>query len=167
MRITTISEALRAALSKNLEGCWLYLRSAENPCVNSECILVPYTEEEPEIVASSHGFVQEGLDRDTLEDVAGVASQFVPAPSDELLLESFIYYWRFDAWLPFPGAPEPPPADVIAQNEARKFYDSLGAERASVKCRAQGCDKGAVPFSVLCKKHHFEMVRKIPCPFTH
>jgi hypothetical protein len=47
----------------------------------------------------------------------------------------------------------------------REFYETLGEERASVPCRADGCKRGAVEFSVLCRVHHFESVQKRPCPF--
>jgi hypothetical protein len=47
----------------------------------------------------------------------------------------------------------------------RQFYESLGAERADVRCRSPGCLRGALPLSVLCRRHHFEQVRGRPCPF--
>lgn len=50
--------------------------------------------------------------------------------------------------------------------EDRKFYDLLGSERADVPCRTEGCKRGAVELSVLCRVHHFESVRKRPSPFT-
>ena len=48
----------------------------------------------------------------------------------------------------------------------RKFYDLLGAERAEEPCRTEGCTRGAIALSVLCRVHHFESVRKRPSPFT-
>ena len=49
--------------------------------------------------------------------------------------------------------------------EGRKFYEVLGEERANEPCRTEGCTRGAIQFSVLCRVHHFESVRKRPCPF--
>jgi hypothetical protein len=47
----------------------------------------------------------------------------------------------------------------------RRFYEVLGPERPSVPCRTEGCTRGAIQFSVLCRVHHFESVEKRPCPF--
>lgn len=47
----------------------------------------------------------------------------------------------------------------------REFYDVLGAERSDVRCHEPGCKRGAISLSVLCRPHHFEMVKKRPCPF--
>jgi hypothetical protein len=47
----------------------------------------------------------------------------------------------------------------------RKFYDRLGEERVDVPCRADRCERGAVQFSVFCRKHHFESVQKRASPF--
>lgn len=47
----------------------------------------------------------------------------------------------------------------------RRFYEALGSERAANPCRADGCVRGSVAFSVFCRQHHFENVMKRPCPF--
>jgi hypothetical protein len=47
----------------------------------------------------------------------------------------------------------------------RGFYDLLGSERSGTVCRTPGCVRGAVPQSALCKRHHFEALRRRPCPF--
>jgi hypothetical protein len=47
----------------------------------------------------------------------------------------------------------------------RKFYDALGPELPGDVCRADGCGRGCVRFSVFCKRHHFESLRKRACPF--
>ena len=59
------------------------------------------------------GFSREGLDTDTLEGTAECARSFEDPPSDALLVESFSYYLRFDAFLPAPGAPDPPPWEEV------------------------------------------------------
>lgn len=48
----------------------------------------------------------------------------------------------------------------------RKFYDSLGPEQSGVCCQHSGCSRGSVRFSLFCRVHHFENVRRRPCPFT-
>lgn len=49
----------------------------------------------------------------------------------------------------------------------RDFYDSLGLERPDKPCRRDGCSRGSVSQSVLCRVHHYESLRKLPSPFTH
>lgn len=47
----------------------------------------------------------------------------------------------------------------------RAFYAVLGDERPGIPCRTEGCTRGAIQYSVLCRVHHFESVKKRPCPF--
>jgi hypothetical protein len=61
------------------------------------------------VAAIAHGYPKEGLDGATFEDTARWARQFVDPPSDELLLESYLYYLENDAFLPRPDAPPPLP----------------------------------------------------------
>jgi hypothetical protein len=49
----------------------------------------------------------------------------------------------------------------------RQFYDGLGAERSSIRCRHIECGRGAIEQSVFCRIHHFENVLRRPCPFVH
>ena len=164
-RVTHMSlkAALRSAASKELEYGWLYLPNAENPSLETPCLLISGYEEDSHLVAAANGFPKDGLDTEDLEETANCARLFQDPPRDDLLLESFIYYWRFDAWLPGPGAPEPP-----SQEETqRQYYEMLGVERQGVPCRKESCSRGAISNSVLCRVHHFEMIRKIPCPFHH
>jgi hypothetical protein len=53
----------------------------------------------------------------------------------------------------------------FALRQDRVFFDALGDERPNTRCRAPDCERGAIPFSVLCKRHHFESIQKQPCPF--
>jgi hypothetical protein len=68
------------------------------------------------------------------------------------------------------GFPEPGTAAfdrMMRDAESRKdreFYDTLGPERPGEPCRAPGCAKGTIRFSVLCRSHHFESVRGRPSP---
>lgn len=56
-------------------------------------------------------------------------------------------------------------ASLLAMN--RTFYDSLGAERADVACKSSECSRGAIEYSVFCRVHHYENLRKCSCPFSH
>jgi len=47
----------------------------------------------------------------------------------------------------------------------RDFYHLLGKERPDVRCRRDGCTRGALVHSVLCRPHHFESVKNRPSPF--
>lgn len=166
-RRTTMRLALRAAAEGKLEQGWLNLPSSETPTLDTPCLLIgDDLDDEADDIAAESGFPEEGLDTATIEDTARCARQFSDPPTDELLLESFVYYWRFDNWLPAPGAPDPPPWEETEKKLDREFFDELGEERRDVPCRSQGCARGAVHQSVFCRVHHFEMIKQKPCPFT-
>jgi hypothetical protein len=116
--------------------------------------------------AAARGLRFETLDAPTIEDVVRWARQFRDPPDDDLMLQSFVWYLRHDAFLPRPDAPPPPPPDVIMHGVDREYYESLGAARVGTRCVEPGCTRGAVAHSVLCRVHQFEMVKKRSCPFS-
>jgi hypothetical protein len=66
------------------------------------------------------------------------------------------------AWLTSgPGLP----GRLREDAEDRAFFDALGEERSEARCAAPDCPRGAISHSVFCRVHHFEMVRRKPCPF--
>jgi hypothetical protein len=151
----------------------LYLPTVQDPTVDTPSILIDYDGSDDldasgiSITARKQGFPVEGLDTHLLENVALCAEQFEQPPSDELLLESFVYYWRWDACLPKPGAKPPPPAEEITAQLDREFCDELGPERADTPCRHASCQRGAIENSVFCRPHHFEAIKKKACPFSN
>jgi hypothetical protein len=48
-----------------------------------------------------------------------------------------------------------------------QYYDSLGPEEANRPCKATGCNRGSVRFSVFCRTHHFEQLEGRECPCSH
>ena len=70
-------------------------------------------------------------------------------------LEALICY-RFDGFLTFPGAPDPPPRENTRLRRDREFNDSLGPERPVVPCRIPDCARGSRDVSSFCIVHHFE-----------
>jgi hypothetical protein len=165
-RRTTVRFALRAAAAGRLEQGWLYLPTSEKLTPDTSCLIIDAgPDDDMEAIAAEQGFPQEGLDSATIQDTAERARQFKDPPTDELLLESFVYYWRFDAWLPAPGAADPPPREETKKRLDREFFDALGEERHGEPCRSEGCARGAIQQSVFCRIHHYEMIRKEPCPF--
>jgi hypothetical protein len=64
-------------------------------------------------------------------------------------------------------AADPPPVEGRQQRLDRQFYERLGPEDSSRPCKKDGCQRGAIPNSVLCKRHHFEMMERRDCPFDH
>lgn len=111
--------------------------------------------------------LQETLDVQSIEDVVSWADRLVGRPDDRVRFESFVYYYRFDAFLPKVGAVDPPPREEIVRQMDLEFYNRLGAERADKPCREPGCLRGSVQFSVLCRPHHFKSTRNKECPFDH
>lgn len=51
--------------------------------------------------------------------------------------------------------------------DQREFYDSLGPDDCTQRCKQPGCNRGTVRFSVLCRIHHFEQITKHASPFEH
>jgi hypothetical protein len=167
----SLREALRRAAARALtREVGLYLPHAEPITLDTPCILLDMGDGElnefgvPPL-ATALGFPTAGLDVQTIVDTVACAEQFQSPPSDELLLESFLYYWRNDAFLPCPDAPPPPPPEEQQRRDDREFYDLLGAERHDHPCRNSGCARGAITHGVFCRVHHFEMIRGRACPF--
>lgn len=160
-RISTLREVLRQASAKTLEDGWLFLAKRDDVTLDAACLMVSGADD-CHAEAAPAGFPHEGLDTALLEDVAGCASTFELNPTDDLLLESFLYYWRHDAWLPFPGAPDPPPPEEAQRIADQEFLDRLTPRSQFLSCRMAGCQQGAVEHSALCKLHHFESIWKRP-----
>jgi hypothetical protein len=76
-------------------------------------------------------------------------------------------------WMPGLRPPLPPEEAARRQRELadwqhqddRNFYELLGAEQPSALCRKDGCARGRISHSALCRIHHFESIRGRPCPF--
>jgi hypothetical protein len=91
-----------------------------------------------------------------------------------LLANGAIAELERQAWEP--GAYPATPAEEVERRskertqqqlaDDRAFFESLGAERADVQCRHQHCGRGAVAQSIFCRVHHFEHIRRRPCPFA-
>lgn len=149
---------------------WVYFREPGNPTLETECLLVLDENLDADggipTEARDAGFLVEGLDTDNIRDCLLWAEQLEPQRNSAADLESFIYYWRFDAFLPNLGAAEPPPPEVALLEFDREFYESLGPESTENRCRRENCHRGAVKYSVLCRVHHFESIRKKICPFN-
>jgi hypothetical protein len=158
--------------SNGLEEGWLYLPEGQTWNHEVEGVIIDIDElkdseigedEEP-LVAKDKGLVCT-LDSATIEDIVLAAQDLKPVLTNELLFESFRYYYDNDAFLPEPGF-KPLPNDELMLKIDRGFYDCLGNERKEVQCRNNVCERGAIEGSVYCKIHHFEMMQKKPCPFT-
>jgi len=61
-------------------------------------------------------------------------------------------------------ATDPPPVEDPQLRCDRQFYEQLGPEDLSRPCKKEGCQRGAIRNSVLCKRHHFEMIKRRDCP---
>jgi hypothetical protein len=115
--------------------------------------------------AAARGYICT-IDSQMLVDVLRAVRDHLNADSFDVWLEALIYYQRFDAFVPSIGAPDPPPWEETQRTHDRAFYDSLGAERPTERCREPRCQRGAVKQSVLCRVHHFQQVQKRPCPLN-
>ncbi len=160
----TLREVFKRAKCRELPGAWLCLPSDAPWTPDSEAVFI---ESESELAqAEARGF-KSTLDDATIEQVVDWADRLSGTEDDSARLDVFRYYFRFDAFPDRLGAPDPPPAEEVLRQVDLKFYDSLGQEAPGTRCRKEGCVRGTVKFSVFCRSHHFENVRKRPCPFHH
>lgn len=120
-------------------------------------------EDDEPLIAQEKGLIST-LDSGTIESIAEFAKDLDYEFTDELLFESFLYYYNYDAFLPRPGF-KPLPPEKHQRIMGRDFYDCLGLEREDVRCKNETCERGAIKGSVFCKIHHFEMIQKKACPF--
>ena len=60
---------------------------------------------------------------------------------------------------------EPFTYDLKEQQEDQEFYEQLGSEDGIEECRKEDCARKRIKYSVMCRKHHFEMVRRRECVF--
>lgn len=79
----------------------------------------------------------------------------------ELLINTFLNWAKSqnDDWL---KPPPPLTEEELRAQEDRRFYECLNEDVPSEPCRQAGCSKNRIRNSVMCREHHFEMVRKYP-----
>jgi hypothetical protein len=118
-----------------------------------------------------------GDGRLVLTDPAAKGSQHLRGVTRERALELWVALSsgkldevKRSAWQPGNGYVRTPEREAeiraaLARDD-RVYYESLGAERTHTPLGTAGCSRGAIELSVLCRVHHFESVRKRPCPFN-
>ncbi|MEM7229628.1 MAG: hypothetical protein AAF432_12525 [Planctomycetota bacterium] len=150
---------------------WLYISRDAVDLTLSTMAALAYAEfdEESDEEIDPPGFAERGLqstiDVDTLTQSIEWADHLSGTKDDSAAIDVIRYYIRFDAWPSTLGAPDPPPAEETLLQLDRAFVEILGEENPTQTCRRDGCDRGAIQFSALCRRHHFESIKKRPCPF--
>jgi hypothetical protein len=165
-----LREIFRAAQRKSLPDEWLYLPADKEWTLDTDGIFLNWEKEEKDtdeipIIARKQN-LKEALDASTIEQAVAWADRLSGQEDDSARLDVFKYYFRFDAFPDRLGAPDPPPAEDIIRRLDRQFYDSLGEEAAETPCRHDGCTRGSLRLGVFCRIHHFENIKRKPCPFT-
>jgi hypothetical protein len=171
----TLREALDLSAQGKTTG-WLFLPSdyrrwtadVAARFVDLDCLESDPETDEPILPADcvSEG-LRETIDADTIAECVRWADRLAGRIDPAIRLKSFIYYVRFDAPMPSIDAGEPPPWEETQKKLDLEFYDKLGPENKSQPCRHPGCDHGSIRSSLMCKRHHFEMIQKRDCPFSH
>jgi hypothetical protein len=170
--MTLIQAIHRVRASQVNREDWLFIAGdavALTPNSEVEFGMIEF-DEDSDCEILPEGFEQRGLrstiDVETVESCIEWADALVGTPDDLAAADSIRYYIRFDAFPKRVGAPDPPPREESQARFDRELYDSLGAEDGANPCRHEGCARGSVRFSVLCRSHHFEGIQQRPCPFT-
>jgi hypothetical protein len=169
----TLVQAIQQVRSAHIDReNWLFIANdAVELCPTSDVDFgVIDFDEDSDREVFPEGFKERGLystiDLQTVEDCIGWADRLVGRTDDLAAADCIRYYIRFDAFPQSIGAPDPPPWKETQARLDREFYDRLGAEDASRPCRSEGCTRGSVQFSVLCRSHHFERIQRRPSPFA-
>ena len=150
---------------------WLYIEGdAKDLSLDTESDLgCPEFDEESAEEIDPPGFSERGLksaiDKETVDACIEWADRLAAKADDVADAEIIRYYIRFDACPKTLNAPDPPPAEAILRRLDLEFCDKLGAESPESQCRREGCIRGTVKLSVLCRRHHFEKIRGRPYPF--
>ena len=165
-----LREIFQEAKRKNLPKSWLYLPIDVPWSADTEGVFLDWENEEKDAdeipLTAKQGNLRESLDYATIEDIVDWADRLTGLENESARLEVFLYYFKFDAFPDRLGAPDPPSPEETMRRLDRKFYDLLGDERPGTKCRDAECVRGTVKFSVFCRTHHFEQIKKRPCPFN-
>lgn len=171
--------SLRDVITKirNREGGpnedWLFISgNAIDLRLDTDCALAAIeidedSEDLEEIVPADlrHCGLRSTIDYETVKASIDWADHLAGRQDDSAAADIIRYYIRFDAWPDTLESPDPPPAEEIIARLDLEFFESLGPERERTTCRREGCSQGAVAFSAFCARHHFESIKKKPCPF--
>ncbi len=89
--------------------------------------------------------------------------EFITAVMHAPLPEKFEYdagVTEYDAAIEsmFPG--------LLEKRGDLELFQALGSEIGPNMCRRPGCDRKTVKLSVMCRRHHYEMIKGEPCPFS-
>src|SRR5262245_61760776 len=106
MQRGTLIHFLQLALDRKMPSGWLFFATTE-PRGDSECVVVPEAELDDDglnLAAVAAGFVVEGLDDRSIRTVVIESARLIEdPPPEDLLVEAFVYYWKYDAALPQRG----------------------------------------------------------------
>ncbi len=164
-----LREVFQLAKQRILPRDWLYLPTDGEWTLETEGVFLDLDSEDKDSnevpLIAKRRRLRETLDDGTIEQVVDWADRLAGREDASARLDVFRYYFRFDAFPDRLEAPDPPPPDEVIRRLDREFYDSLGPEVATPKCRKDGCARGMVKFSLFCRVHHFENIKKKPCPF--
>jgi hypothetical protein len=173
MSLAAVIQQVRANVGHRDE--WLLIHgdpihlSLSTDCALSRVEIDEDSEDFDEILPAE--YVQRGLvstiDYETLQQCVNWADQLACQQDDETAARFIRYFLRFGACPNTLGAPDPPTLDERRLESDRNFFEALGPEREGTQCKHWSCARGTVKFSVFCAIHHFESVRKRPCPFAN
>lgn len=172
--MNTLIDILRQTLNGDTEKGWLFLEDviddewkAKSKGLIIDIDKLPEEELDNDFpILAKRNNLTETLDAQTIEDITNAAIDIEVPISDETLVEAFNYYYKYDTFLPEKGF-IPLSQEDWRRNADLDFYSNLGDESRESKCARERCNRGSVKFSLFCRIHHFEMMKKKTCPFTH
>jgi hypothetical protein len=166
----TLREIFEHAKRRKLPQAWLYLPADVEWTVDTDGTFIDCANVEKDdadiLLEAKRKNLRETLDDGTIEAIVDWADRLAGREDPAARLDVFRYYFRFDAFPDRLGSPDPPPVDEIIRSLDRKFYDSMAVESTESKCRHEGCSRGVTKFSIFCRVHHFEQIKKSPVHFV-
>jgi hypothetical protein len=170
-----ILDLMQLASADLLPLGWTFLDSYE-PKADSRCLLVlddllnENSDATGDRLIEELGFPHSGIGTPAATGLAKRVHELEARPTDAQMLDAFEYYLHF---LEAPASLDPNRQPPIANwtRRARVAVDHQlwthlkgEPERPDIPCRKPGCTKGAIPQSVFCREHHFEMMQGRPYP---
>ena len=155
--MNTLIKVLRRASNKKRKEGLLYLPEDESWTAKSPAMILDpdnmkedkKDENDQPLIAGKKNLTETLCVR-TIRDIVKVAKRDIEdPPSDELLVQAFIYYYCYDAFLP----KESYNPETRQYDQDLVFYNALGDESESVPCKRAGCNRGKIEGSLLCRVH--------------
>jgi len=160
----SLREIFQHAKAGPLPPAWLYLPADSEWTLETQGLFPPPGNTSAQPPGGQK--LRQTIDGPTIEGIVELADELAGTPNDEARLEVFLYYFRYETFPQKLGDMAPPPPKPSLFQLDRQAYTALGPELPGTRCERDGCPRGTIADSTLCKPHHFESIKGRPSPFS-